>query len=274
LQIYFSPSKEEKMTQIEFRKGAVDPGCINRGWELIRGNYGLFFGMALVQLIITIVANSVPYIGWIAVQIVVPPLMAGIDFALLVKLRGEQPNFSMMFDNFVRFLPTILVSLIQAIPWFLFSAVTYLFVSLNPSLLEGAGIGASGGDLAQILRQLPFALVGLTIAVSLLSFALGILFFFAIPLIVEHDLSVGDAIKLSVQAAAQNFGGILLLLILEGLLLLAGFLVLCVGFLFVLPVIYAANIVAYRSVFPDAQKSIFNEPPRPDAYGSTYGTAG
>jgi uncharacterized membrane protein len=99
-----------------------------------------------------------------------------------------------------------------------------------------------------------------------------ILLFFAIPLIAERNAGIGDALKLSFSAALNNIGGLILLFILEGLLLIAGALCCGVGIFFVLPVVYAANIAAYKKVFPDGEPQFNREPPRPEDYGGTYGT--
>ena len=53
---------------------------------------------------------------------------------------------------------------------------------------------------------------------------------------------------------------------------IAGALACGIGIIFVLPVIYAANIAAYKKVFPSEEVQSDSEPPRPEAYGGTYGT--
>jgi uncharacterized membrane protein len=87
----------------------------------------------------------------------------------------------------------------------------------------------------------------------------------------EHDMGAVDAMKLSARAGMSNVGGIILLLILEALVLFLGALMICVGFFFVLPIIYAASVFAYRQVFPDlGGPTGFTTPPPPNAYG-TFG---
>ncbi len=96
--------------------------------------------------------------------------------------------------------------------------------------------------------------------------------FFALPLIADRNTKIGETIKISVAAALGNVGGLLTLIIFEILISIAGALACGVGIFFVLPVIYAANIVAYQSVFPDFQSSVNVEPPQPENYDETYGT--
>jgi len=111
-----------------------------------------------------------------------------------------------------------------------------------------------------------------TFGFVIFAFAWQITFKFALPLITDHNLSIGEAISLSARAGWSNIGGIILLSILEGLVVFVGLLALCVGIFFVLPIIWAANAMAFRMVFPDApQPAAYNEPPRPDYYGGSFG---
>jgi uncharacterized membrane protein len=111
------------------------------------------------------------------------------------------------------------------------------------------------------------------LAAYLISLALQLLLFFALPLIADHNLTFGDAVKLSASSVMSNLGGLIVLLILEILISIAGMFAFCIGIFFVLPVISAANIIAYRQVFPEAEQDFPNMPPSPDSYGSTYGRA-
>lgn len=111
------------------------------------------------------------------------------------------------------------------------------------------------------------------IAAIALGFAWKITFHFALPLVAERDLDIGSALKLSARAGWANWSGLVALFFFQALVGLAGVLLLCVGIFFVMPIIQASSAVAYRQVFPDAeQPPVNNEPPRPDAYGGTYGT--
>jgi hypothetical protein len=258
------------MAELEIRKGAIDPSsCVSEGWELIKPNYLLFFGMTFVMLLISFLISLIPYIGEIINIFISGPLLCGIYMALIAKTRGGEPNFSMLFEGFSRFLPAVLLTLIGMIPWLIIALTVFLFssVSANPQVAENL----QTPDLSAVFAQFtPFLIVSYLIA-FLVSLAIQILLFFALPLVAEHNLNVVDAVKLSISAAMGNIGGIIVLIIFEILLALVGFLALCIGFLFVMPVIYAANIIAYKSVFPSNQQTRYDGPPRPDSYGFNYG---
>jgi len=103
---------------------------------------------------------------------------------------------------------------------------------------------------------------------TLFGFVWWAIFFFSIPLAMDRGLPVVEAIKLSARAAMGNIGGLIVLLIIEILVAMLGVLLLCVGMLLIsLPVIFIANVVAYRMVFPAQNNSPFNyNPPDPGMY--------
>lgn len=255
------------MDTLEFRKGAVNASeCIGEGWNFIKPNYGLFIGMVVVELIIIVAASMIPYAGDIINMIVSGALTCGIYIALLAQRRGDNVPFSLMFEGFSRVLPATLVTLIASAPWLIFGLAIYSFISL-PNPENVAELQAAIFNPAFIVP-----LVSSYLVVFLVSMVFSVLLFFALPLIADRNAQIGNALKLSVRAGLNNIGGLIVLFIFEGLLLLAGALACGIGVIFVLPVVYAANIVAYKSVFPNDAPQFNNEPPRPEDYGGTYGT--
>ncbi|HTH52201.1 MAG TPA: hypothetical protein VL501_09725, partial [Pyrinomonadaceae bacterium] len=84
-------------------------------------------------------------------------------------------------------------------------------------------------------------------------------------LIVDRDLSSLDAIKLSARAAFKNLGGIGGMIAVNFVLALVGEAACGVGLYLVIPILMAANVVAYRKVFPALSRPTL-EPPPPTAY--------
>jgi len=100
------------------------------------------------------------------------------------------------------------------------------------------------------------------------SFAWWAIFLFAVPLIIEHDLGAGEAIKLSARAAMSNIGGLIVYFLLLIPIMLVGMLMLCVGmFLISIPVMYIGQVFIYRMVFPYAGTPLYMTPPPPNEYG-------
>lgn len=260
------------MENIEYRKGAIDAAnCISEGWNLVKPKFGLFVAMAVVYLLLALIAGNIPYAGSFINVIVGSALTCGIYMALLAQRRGEPVPFSLMFEGFSRIVPASLATLAAAIPSLVLLLVIGSIVSL-PTLMGGA---ANPEEITAAFSRpgVVASLMGAGFIFLLISLAVSLLLFFALPLIADRNASIGDALKLSFGAASGNVGGLIALLIFEWLLLIAGFLLCCVGIIVALPIVYAANIVAYKSVFPDAAPQFNNEPPRPDQYGgNNYGT--
>lgn len=258
------------MTNIQFYKGVIDaPGCISNGWNLLKPNYWMYFGIAIIAMIL---AGCIPCIS----LFLVGPILGGVFYVILREMRGEPVEFGMMFKGFEKFVPLMVIGLVQSIPEII-GQILRITIDLGRLGVSSGGRGNGnfyqGSDAAPLLAG---GLLILALVVGLVFLVIGItwrvLLFFAIPLAMEHDLGPVDAMKLSAKAAMSNVGGLIVLFILEGLVALLGVLALCIGVFFVIPIIYAANAFAYRQVFPMLNQSFQTVPP-PGTYGGNFGQA-
>jgi accessory gene regulator protein AgrB len=266
--------KGKTMYQEEFHRGAISPGdCISNGWTLISQNYGIFLGMSTLAFFTVFFINCIPFLGVFINAVISGPIFVGIYYCCLKKMRGEDIDFGMMFFGFQRFLPAMVISLFVALPWIILQ-IAQLFFNVA-SFASGLGnSGQSGGSLNSmetILAGMSVAFILLIVFLIIVGIVVNVLMFFALPLIADREISPGDAIKLSAKAAMGNILGIILLFILEFFIALAGVFALCIGILFVLPLIYAANAFAFRQVFPQTDNHLNYSPPSPQAYGSNFG---
>jgi len=259
------------MTNLEFQRSAIDAGgCISNGWNMVKENYGLYLGISLIAMILS---GCIPCIS----LFLVGPILGGVYYVVLRQMRGEPVEFGMMFQGFQKFVPLMVIGIIQSIPEIIGQVLRF-----------GVNIGQLGLD-SQRNRNVSFfqssgspelaIASGILVLVAIVAFVFimfaivwRVLLFFALPLAMEYDMGVMDAIKLSVRAATGNAGGLILLFILEGLIVLAGALLCLLGmFLLSLPVVYVANAFAYRQVFPLIEQRFNTAPPPPSAYGGGYG---
>ena len=257
------------MTNLEFQRGAIDAGgCISTAWEMLKSNYGLYLGIAIIALIMT---GCIPCLN----IFLIGPIIGGIAFVVLRDMRREPVEFGMMFQGFQKFVPLMVIGLLQAIPGMIMQGIqiTFRFAELGMrgsrngdfDYFQSSGVNALGAGVLLLI-----ALVG--IAFAIFGVVWWACFFFAIPLAMEHDLGPMDAIKLSARAAMANIGGLIVLLILTVLIMIGGMLLLCLGmFLVSIPLIYIANVIAYRQVFPSMPTQFNMTPPPPSSYGVGYG---
>ncbi len=250
------------MQNISFFKGAIDAGgCVSNAWNLVKENYWPYFGGCLVAYLII---TCVPCLNFFMAG----PIMGGIYFLFLRGMQGEPVDFSMAFKGFEKFVPLMVVGLIQFLPNIIFTVLQYS-IDFSQVILQNSGNGNASADA--IVGALGIVSLILVFVSFIFSIAWWISFWFVVPIVMENDIDVTDAIKLSIKAGWSNFGGLLLLAIISGLLGILGVVALCIGLLFVMPIIYGASAFAYRQVFPLADQPFHQDiPPTPDAYG-TFG---
>jgi hypothetical protein len=271
---------------IPFNKGAVRASdCISEGWNLIKGQFWLFF---LFVTIGALIIGFIPILRWF----VYGPMLVGAYYAVLRRAKGEFVSAEAFMKGFGMFLPAMIVGLIESLGQLLNDVVS-IFANGLSLLLQSLHLdknlpgstppfGANNFSPTDELGQIFAGLVGLVLVIVvvavvvsvLITFIWRITFMFALPLMADHpELTPVQAISLSAKAGWSNPGGIVLLIILQWLVSLAGVLALCIGIFFVIPIIVASDIAAYRMVFPEAAPipSIYNEPPEPQYYGSTFG---
>ena len=234
-----------------FRRGVVQPiYCLKTGWGLLRDQYWLFVGMAVVAIIL---GSVVPF------GIILGPMMCGIYLALFQRRRGEMVEFGILFKGFDYFGESIVATLIHYVPIVMIIVPFYIVLYGGLFLITQQGgepdPSAALGFFAVIL-VLVLIMMALIILIS-------VIFTFSYPLIVDRKLSGLEAVKLSARGAMANFLPLLGLLFLNGLLGFAGVLLCYVGVFLALPVGFAAIAVAYEQVFGlgEGQGPILPPPP-------------
>jgi hypothetical protein len=257
------------MTNIQFNSGAIDAGaCFSGAWEQIKLRYGLYLGA-------TILAGILCYYLYCISWILFGPVMAGVFLIALRDMREEPVEFGMLFKGFDKFLPLMIVGLIQSIPQIIMQMIG-LFANFAQFALLGLGGNQRDFQSRPDMNMLS-AFLGIFIVVALIIFVFSlvwyVIFFFAIPIALEHDVPALEAIKLSARAGMANIGGIIVFMIFQFLVALLGVLMLCVGVLLIsLPVTMVAAAFAYRQVFPYIGGRITNlDPPPPGEYGFQAG---
>ncbi len=239
----------------EFNSGAVSASdCISEGWNLFSANAGLYIGFCFLFICVSCILLV---INWFLSG----PIIAGVYYVLFRQMRGEPIDFGMFFKGFQWFLPTMLIGLLIMVPAIINQVfdmgirIAQLLTIYNPNEMSGSALAlVTFGKLA---------IGGVMLFGSIIMF---IFFTFAIPLVVDKNLGLMDALKTSASAGWANIGGLILLLILEGLVVIVGALACLVGLFAAIPIVWAANAVAYRMVFPDTQNGMNMSPPSPDQY--------
>ena len=221
--------------ELTFRRKAVDPvGCIKAAQALIKDQYWLFVGMCAVGILI---GSAVPF------GILMGPMMCGLYLAFFKRRRGEPIEFATLFKGFDYFGQSVVATLMHVIPILIIIVPAYILFYVF-FILSIAVQGDEPNPAAMFGVMGMFVLFWLAMIIVIMFISIG--FTFAYPLIVDRKLQAMDAIKWSFRGAMANFGRLLILMLLTGLLGLAGMLLCYVGMFLVFPLSYGAIAVEYE----------------------------
>jgi len=235
------------MNQNQFQVGVIKPvECMKEAWELIKPDYWLLFAITIVGAMI----------GGATMYILLGAMMCGMIFCYLRRIDGHAVDFNGLWKGFQWWLPGLIVGLIMFVPMFVVYLILYVpFIAamvMGSKLSEGELMGLLGGAFA----------VDLVVIIVMVCFHT--LLMFSFPLIVDRNLGAFAAMRLSARAVWKNLGGVAGLYGVGFALSLVGLLAACVGIYFVIPIILAGNMLAYRKIFPALGQSNF--PPAPSSF--------
>lgn len=236
------------MQKIEIQSGVIRPiECAKEGWELIKSDYWMLFAIWLVGGLI----------GGITFFIAAGAMTCGTFYCYLRKIDGNPVKFEDLWKGMQWFLPGLIVTIIIVVPMLIVYVVIYV-----PFILAAV----MGSKLSQDeMMGMLFGAFAVDFMLIVIMVCIHTLLIFSFPLIVDRNLGAVRAMTTSARAVFKNMGGVVGLFLVNFGLALAGELALCVGIYFVIPIIIATNVVAFRKVFPALNASRFDPPP-PNAF--------
>jgi hypothetical protein len=240
------------MQSTEFRTGVIKPiECVKEAWQLIKSDYWILFAILLVGALI----------GAFTLYVLIGTMMCGIMYCYLRRIDGYSVQFDDLWKGFSFFWPSLPAAILIVVPlviWILILTVT-LYLPIVMSAVMGDRL--SGDELMATFGGV--FLIDLIVAIVMISFHT--LLMFAFPLIVDRGLKGFAPIAVSARAVLKNLGGIGGLIVMNFLMVLCGELACGIGLYFVMPLLMATTLVAYRKVFPALDPPNLNPPP-PNAY--------
>ena len=234
--------------QEQFRTGVIKPvECVKEGWELIKKDYWLLFAITLLAGVI----------GGFTMYILLGAMACGMFYCYLQAVDGKPVSLDGLWKGFEYFAPGLIVTLVIIVPMIIVYAIMYVPVILAFSM------GSKMSEEEMITMLIGIGLIDLVLVIIMVCFHT--LLMFSFPLIVDRNLSAMAAMKTSAKAVWKNLSGVGGLIAVNFGLMVLGYLALCIGLYFVIPVMIASNVVAYRKVFPGTSEINFDPPP-PNAY--------
>ena len=236
----------------EIQTGVIRPiECMKEGWELIKNDFWLLFGITAVGMII----------GGITMYALLGAMMCGIFYCYLQKIDGKPVSFDQLWKGLDWWLPSLVAVIVMVVPMFVIMGVIY--APLIVAAVMGSNLSESEA-MALVLGALAIDSVFILLMVCFHT-----LMMFTFPLIVERNLGAIDAMKLSAKGVWKNLGGIAGFYGVAFILSFIGALACGIGTYFVIPIILAGTAVAYRKVFP--KPNSFQNPPSPGYYQGFQG---
>lgn len=228
--------------QTEFRTGVISPvECYKEGWQILKPHFWILFAITIVGMLI----------GGATFYVLLGAMICGIFFCYLQAAEGIEPKIDALFKGMQYIVPGLFVAAVLVVP-----TIVVIFAVYVP-LLAATIMGQ---------RMSPDELYTLIIASFAVEFVLALimvcahtLLLFAFPLIIDKELSGWAASNLSARAVWNNLQGVAGLWVIGFFVTILGYLMLCIGIYFVVPLIIAANVVAYRKVFPGSVAGRFEQ---------------
>jgi len=231
-----------RQDMVEIRTGVIRPvECMKEGFEIIKSDYWILFAITLVGAML----------GGITMYVLFGAMLCGIYYCYLQKIDGQPVVFEDLWKGFQWWLPGLVAVLIIIIPAFALSFIIYLpfiaAVIMGPKLSEPE------------IMTLLFGGFAVDIVLTIIMVCFHTLLMFTFPLIVDRNLGVLEAMKLSAKGVWKNLGGIAGLYGVVLILSILGLLT-CIGTYFIIPIILAGTAVAYRKIYPKPGAHGFQPP--------------
>ncbi len=225
----------------------------SEGWRVFMAAPLLWVGMIVVAFLIFAALNFVPIIGQIAGMLLWPVLYGGLLLGCHALANGRPLAFAHLFAGFNegRALPLIILGVLYGVASFVVLMIV-MFIAIG-SLGFGGIMGLLAGDPTAMSQAVATGMGVGTLVAMLVGVACGILlmmaWWFAPALVAINRADAVAAITAGFGAARQNFGAILVALLLFIVFAIIASIPFGLGWLVLGPVAVGAFYASWREVF-------------------------
>jgi uncharacterized membrane protein len=218
------------------------------GWAFTGRQRLTFIGIALLVVVLWVVANFIPLIGPLAVSLLFPVISAGFLLGCDAVRRGEPLEVGHLFAGFKhRTGQLVALGAISIGAGIVFALIMFLILgaSFFPLMLGEAQPPPE--EVGPLLTNVLLAML----VVLALSIPFAMAMWFAVPLLVFNQLPIGEALKTSFFACLKNLLPFLVWGVAVFFLAIVASSPLMLGWLLLLPTLWASMYLIYRDVFYD-----------------------
>lgn len=232
--------------------------CIKTGWEVFRKNIGVSIGIVLIYAIIASAGGAIPVINAAVAIVVTPVLTGGLALFSLKVVRGQEGKIEDLFQGF------------HAMGSFIGAYWLYACIALAAFIPAAIGFGIDVAINGGLSGLVPYCTIVLG-AASFIALVIALLRFSMVFYLIVDGMMIIDAFKESARITRGFVGKLFLLGLANGLILLAGMLVIFVGLLAAVPVAMFAYAAAYTRLRGGVPTSVLWPPAGRE--GNTQGAA-
>lgn len=238
-----SLSKEKAWEIIERQeKFSIDAsGYISQAWDMVQKDQGNYVGFGAVSLLISGTLGIIPYIGNLLSSLVSTVLNPGFYIFSYKKKYSQHPDFNTFFESTKYAGPLILEVLIVSLFAILAIAPAGIIFAMSVDWDSGLPNDPSG------------LMIGLMVIFGLIAFVillyLSISWVFAPQFIIFAKMGPWEAMEASRKLVAPNFWDVFILVLLTGLVSVAGMLLCCIGLFWTTPTVQTTNFLVFDDIF-------------------------
>ena len=217
--------------------------AIQRGAALVFAQPGPTIGVSALIMVMMMAAGFVPCIGGLVQIAIVGPLVAAWYGYFLKHIRGQP---ALLEDVFAVFSSPDLVQLI--VVYVIIAVLGVLMIVPIPIAVFATVFWTAAQPDAPTFVVVPvLAILGFAVVAAW--FYINAAFMFALPLVHDRGYEFWPAMRLSQRTVNGQLLPIIALVLLAGLIWLAGLLALCLGIFLAAPVVVASFAYAYEDLF-------------------------
>ena len=221
--------------------------CFGKGWEIFKANVGIAILGAFVWFVIHLVGSMIPFISFVYMIVVAPPLMGGLSMFFLKLVDNNQPSVGDIFSGFQHF------GEFMGVYWLFFLIGLLCAIPGGILILIGVLLAAAVDEAVVVA---PFIAIGAIIAlIATILVMLRWLFAYMIVADGWHEGSVITAFKKSAEITKGNRAQLFLAMLVLGLLAWLGILCFGIGFFVTFPIMMCVLTVIYRELKGPAEGS-------------------
>ncbi len=221
-------------------------GWIADGWSLFMKNPGVWILMILIYALIMILLLFAPILGILASGLLGTMLAGGAIYGASRLDSGGTLEIWQLFQAFrdsARTVPMFILGLISLVS-------SLLMAVMSEGLIAGSYAGAeimSGGQAMQLGVA---AIIGMLL-VLLVAMVMGVLLFYAIPLVMLQGIEPVEAIKFSILGCLKNWLPLLVFGLIYMVLTILALIPLGLGLLILGPVTIGSWYQSYKELYVD-----------------------